>query len=212
MGNNKQFAFPILIMLLLVILIVSFRFFLLANVVRPVALLLWALWRVISSVDQQIYWMGLIILCSILVLRLFPSDNNSTESAYRNRDKSLGRVEHWQTLIKDSTLGNNESKRLHDSLKDLLSTVVAEDEQSEPTKLENGITKGKSRLPFTSQTLLFPQNKTQKNLSIGLPPNPIFLLPRWLRSWASRFVRHDYTLIDETLRWMETELEINDEN
>lgn len=213
MNNSKQFAIPILITILLVILIISFRSFLLTNIVEPVALLFWAVWRIIASVDQNVYWIVLIVFCSILVFRLFPSGReNSHELAYNYRDKSLDRVEHWRTLIKDAALGNSERRRLRDSLKVLLTTVVAQDEHSEPTGLEEGIANGKIPLPLTTQRFLYPQNGMHRSFSMNQQLNILSLAPRWLRRWAGKFIHQDHILIDETLRWMEIELEINDEN
>jgi len=201
------------IIVLFVTLIVSFRSFLLANLIEPFALLLWALWQVVSSVDQHIYWIVLIAICSILVIRIFPSTNESSrEAAYNHRDRPLSRVDYWQSLIKNATLGNDGNQRLHDNLKNLLTTVVTQDGQPEPTQLEEGIAKGKTPLPPTVKSFLFPPNRTRKKFPIGWQLNLPFLGPRWLRRWANKFIHQDYTMIDETLRWMEIELEINDEN
>lgn len=213
MGNNyKQFALPILISILLVGLMVSFRSFLLAYVIEPIALLFWAFWRVIASVDQHIYWFALIVFCSILVLRLLPTGNDSSSaSAYNDREKSLNRVEHWQTLIKNATLGNEESRLLRDNLKDLLISIGAQDEQSEPMELEDIFMKGEISLPLAVQQYLFSPVDNGGRFSIFQKINLIFLAPRWIRKWISKFIYQDNTLIDETIRWMEIELEINDE-
>jgi hypothetical protein len=212
MSNSKQFALPILILILLVGLMVSFRSFLLTYIVEPVALLFWALWRVIASVDQHIYWFALIVFCSILVLRLLPTENDSSSgSAYNDREKSLNRVEHWQTLIKDAVWGNEESRLLSDNLKDLLISIGAQDEQSEPIELEEIFMKGEKSLPLAVQQYLFSPVDRGGKFFIIQKINLMFLTPRWIRKWISKFIYQDYTLIDETLRWMEIELEINDE-
>ena len=212
MRNNKQFALPILITVLLVILIVSFRSFLLTNIIEPIALLFWAFWRIITSVNQHVYWMALIVLCSMLFLRLFPSgDNKSSRSAYNDRGKSLNRVEHWQTLMKDSVLGNDKSRRLHDSLKDLLISIVAQGEEGDPIELEEFVAKGKVPLSLATQQYLYPPVERHGKFHLNQKINIMSLAPRWLRKWRGKFVHQDYTSIDEILRWMETELEIDDE-
>ena len=212
MGNNKQFALPILITVLFVIFVASFRSFLLTNIVEPVALLFWALWRIITSVDQHIYWSVLIVFCSILALRLIPSGNDSSSgSAYNDREKSLIRVEHWQTLMRNAVLGNDESRRLRDSLKDLLRSIAAQDERSESIELEDVLTKGEIPLSLAVQQYLFPPADTGGKFFINQKINPMLRSPRWLRKWIGKFIYQDNTLIDEIIRWMETELEINDE-
>ena len=212
MSNSKQVALPILILILLVGFMVSFRSFLLTYIVEPVALLFWALWRIVASVDQHIYWFALIGFCSILIIRLLPTGNDSSSgSAYKNRDKSLSRVEHWQILIKNATLGNAESRLLRDNLKGLLITIGAQDEQSEPIELEEILTRGENSLPLTAQQYLFPPVDREEKISIIQKINLMFLAPRWIRKWISKFVYQDNTLIDEILRRMEIELEINNE-
>ena len=212
MSNSKQFALPILILILLVGFMVSFRSFLLTYIVEPVALLFWALWRIVASVDQHIYWFALIGFCSILIIRLLSTGNDSSSgSAYKNRDKSLSRVEHWQILIKNATLGNAESRLLRDNLKDLLISIGAQDEQSEPIELEEVLTKGEISLPLAVQRYLFSPVDRGGKFSIIQKINLMFLAPRWIRKWISKFVYQDNTLIDKTLRWMEVELEINNE-
>ena len=213
MGRYKKFMLPTLLIVLFVILVVSFRSFLRANFIEPIALLLWTLWHVISSVDQHIYWVILIVICSILAIRLLPSGiEDSHESAYSRIDQSPSRVDYWQSLIKNAALGSDENERLHDNLKNLLLTVVAQDERAEPVEIEDVIAKGKTPLPLTTQRLLFPQNGTRWKFPVGQQLKFLYLGPRWLRRWTNKFVHQDYTLIDETLRWMEIELELNDEN
>jgi len=213
MGRYQKFMLPTLIIVIFVILVVSFRSFLLANIIEPIALLLWAIWHVISSVDQHIYWVILIVIYSILAIRLLPSGiEDSHESAYGRMDQSPSRVDYWQSLIKDAALGSDENERLHGNLKNLLLTVVDQDERAETVELEDVIAKGKTPLSLTTQRLLFPQNEADRNFPVGQRLKFLYFGPRWLRGWANRFVHQDYTLMDETLRWMEIELELNDEN
>lgn len=193
MGSNKKLLFPIIVFLLIV-LIATFRVFLLPYVIAPIALLFWAFWRVISSVDQTIYWILLIVTCALLVLRIIPSVREETPNpAYNAKKKSLNRVEHWQKLMKDAALGKDESKRLCESLEALLVNVAAQEEQSETTAIKDAIAEAKFPLALSKQ----------RSLLFG---------PRWFRPWVSKFFPQDYTLIDETLRWMESELELNHDN
>jgi hypothetical protein len=194
MGSYQRFMFPILIVFLLIVLIATFRAFLLPYIIEPIALLFWAFWRVISSVDQNIYWILLIVICAILVFRIIPSIRDGTPNpAYNGRKKSLNQVEHWQKLIKEAALGKDESRRFRESLETLLVTVAAQEEQSETTAIKEAISEGRNPLSFPTQRILL----------FG---------PRWFRGWANKFLPQDYTLIDETLRWMEIELELKHDN
>lgn len=191
MGNYKKFAHLIIIVFLPVVLIATFRVFLLPYVIEPIALLFWAIWRIISSVDQNIYWFLLIMTCTILVFRIIPSMGEETPNpVYSSRKKSLDRVEHWQKLIKEAALGKDENRRLHESLETLLKTVAAQEGVSETTAMKEIIIKGNTSVSLSTHRTLF----------FG---------PRWFRQWESKFLPQNRTLIDETLRWMEIELELN---
>ena len=194
MGSNKKLVFPLLIVLFLIVLTATFRVFLLPYIIEPIALLFWAFWRVISSVDQTIYWILLIVIGAILVFRIIPSNREERlNPAYNGRKKSLNRVEHWQKLIKEAALGKDESKRLRESLEVLLATVAAQEGQSETTAMKEAITRREIPSPLSAQRFrLFG--------------------PRWFRGWMSKFTPQDYTLIDKTLRWMEIKLELKHDN
>jgi hypothetical protein len=199
-------------MTLFVSFIVIFRAFIFTNIVRPVALLFWALWRIVSSVNQNIYWVALIVLCLILILRILPFDQDiSSRSIYNDRARSPARVEHWQTLIKAAVPGNDKSRLLRDSLRNLLISVISQDEQFNPIDLEKIIATGEAPISLAAQQYILPTGNRDRKFSIKQKMATLLLTPIWLRKWIGKFIHQDYTSIDETLRWMETELEINDE-
>ena len=131
MDKIKKSLLPLFILFLFVSLVVIFRSSLLTNIVEPVVLILWLFWRIISSVDQSIYWVILIIFCTILVIRIIPYRKERTSnSAYDYSYTPVSRVEYWQKLIIDADLGKNESEYLRDSLKELLINVISQAERS----------------------------------------------------------------------------------
>jgi len=200
----------ILILIVFVSLVVTFRSFLWINIIEPIALLCWAVWRIISSVNQQIYWMILIVICTILVFRLFLSGKTYfPQSAYYETYKPPNRVEYWQTLLKDATLGKKENEDLHDNLKQLLIGILAEDERSDSLDFDEIVAEGQVTLPLALHRLLGPRKEKRKLFSIIHQQNLIPITPRWLRRWVMKFFPRDNTLIDETLKWMEAELEIS---
>ena len=211
MGNLKKYIIPLLILFLLTSLVVVFRSFLMTNVIEPVALLFWAVWRIVSSVDQNIYWVVLIFFCIYLIIRLIPSKtDNLPNSADDFTFKSLDRVESWQTLIRDAALGKNESEILQDRLKELYWTVSAEAEWSDSHVSNENKTLSQTSLPLAVQRYLYPSSGKQGMFS-KMGQNISYLVPRPLRRWARINIYKDYALVDEILGLMETELEINHE-
>ena len=210
MGSFKKFIVPFLILFIFLTLVFNFRSFLLTNIVEPIALLSWAAWRIVSSVDQNIYWIFLIVFCSILIIFLGLSRNDiSPKSAFNDIYLSLNRVEHWQALIKDAALGKKESECLRDGMKKLLMTVIAQTSRSNSTEIEESIANEEVSLPLGAHRRLFPPRGKHEMFSRSHQLNIIPLVPIWLRKWAGKFIHQDNTWIDEILRWMETELEIH---
>jgi hypothetical protein len=203
MDRIKAYMFPLLALALLVALVDSFRTFFVTNIIQPIALMCWAIWRIIISVDQSVYWIVLIVVCSIPVLRLIPRDNaHRPKAAYDYKYQTRNRVEYWKTLITDATLGKEDAENLRESLKKLLGSVIPHIEGADPTDLEEATEIEKVPLSPRARRFLLSSNES-KYLSI------ISVSPRWLRKWVAKFTARDSTALNEILEWMETEMEIS---
>jgi len=211
----KKFMKPIsasLFFTLLVSIIVSFRLFLMAYIVEPISLLFWAIWRVASSVNQNTYWIILIALCIIFMIRMVPfEENQSSKLSYTYSYKPPTRVDHWRTIIKDSVLGKNEDEKLRKYLKEILITAISQAEGISAMEAEKNIENGMTSLSPSSHQYLFSTNMKGKFFQKNTL-NTIYFLPRWLRRWGRKFIHQNNSVIDEILDYTETELEINDEN
>jgi len=210
MDNLKKYILPLLVLSLLASLIVFFRTFLMTSVIEPIALVCWAVWRAASSVNQNIYWIVLIAICLISILRLIPfEDDNQPTSPYDYKYKSPDRIEYWQTMIKDAIWGREETEYLRDSLKKLFISVIAQAERSDPTELEDIIATGKLPLSMVARRFLLPPKGMMGAFSTNHRLNILFIVPRWIRRWAGKFIHPDNTSIDEVLKWMEATLEMD---
>ena len=203
---------PLLILSLLVSFFIGFRSFLLNYIIEPIALLFWAVWRIISSVDQNLYWIALIVICAILVIRLIPSEKDGPPSpSYIYTYKPPNRVEYWQTAIDESNLGKHKSEYLRNRIKELTMTVISQVEQLATTEPEEIVAAGISSLPPEARQYLFPPNRQDGTSSIKERLNYNAFVPRWLRRWRRKYFHQDNAMLDEVLTWMETELEIDHE-
>ena len=212
MDEFKKTALPFLILTLLVGLLISFRSFLMDNVIEPVALLCWAVWRIISSVDQNIYWIALIVICTILVVRLIPSEkDNSSSPALNQTYKPPNRVEYWQTLIDEAMLGKNKSEYLRYRMKELVMSIIAEVEQPATTEVNEMIATKIPSLSLAAHQYLFPPDENHGTSPMKIRTNITVFSPKWLRRWQRKYTHQNNVVLDEILKWMETELEINDE-
>lgn len=207
MKQLNRIIIPLLVFFLLIGLIIGLRFYLLDYFIKPIALLAWGVWRIILSVDQQYYWLLLIIICGWLVFRLIPFWRRQKEKqVYRYAYRPPSQLEHWQTLIKDSSSMGNGRDQLRSSLKELVITLIAQDEKSDQSNAEIRITQEINMLPSLVRDYLFPPDQV----------NGIFTRNVQKRAWYRKisFIKQpdEYIFIDATLQWMETELEINHEN
>jgi hypothetical protein len=212
MEKFKKNILPFLILFLLVGFFVSFRTFLMNYIIGPIALLFWAVWRIISSVDQNLYWIALIVICAILVVRLIPSEKEGPPSpSYLYTYKPSNRVEYWQTIIDESGLGKHKREYLRNRIKELMMTVISQVEQPATTELDEIVAAGTPSLPPEARQYLFPSNGEDGISSIKDRLNHNVFLPRWLRKWRRKYILQNNARLDEVLKWMETELEIDHE-
>jgi hypothetical protein len=203
---------PFLILSLLVGIFIGFRSFLMNNIIEPIALLFWAVWRIISSVDQNFYWIALIVICTILVIRLIPSEKEGPPSrSYIYTYKPPNRVEYWQTIIGEANLGNHKSEYLRNRIKELTMTVISQVEQPVTTEVDEIVAAGIPSLPPEARQYLFPLNGKDGTFSIKDQLNRTIGKPGWLRRWRRKYLHQNNAMLDEVLTWMETELEIDNE-
>jgi len=211
MNKFKKSISAALIFILLVSFIVFFRSLLMAYIVEPIALLCWAIWRIVSSVHQNIYWIVLIALCIALIIRKLPFAGRKTSRlSYTYSYKPPTQVDYWRILIKDSVLGKNENEWLRKYLKELFTTVISHTEGIPAMEVEKNFEKRMTPLSPSAHQYLFSSNMKGKFFQKNTL-NTLYFLPRWLRRWGRKFVHQNYSLIDEILDYTETELELNDE-
>ena len=207
MDGLKKNIPPFLILIIFLGLAIGCRSFLMVNVIEPVADLCWAIWQAVASVNQNFYWAILIIICSILMIRLLPSEKDNTAgSAYRYTYKSPSRVEYWNTLIQNAVLGTDEAEQLRENLKRLLESVIAQDGRSDPTELEKLIETGTVTLSCKTRDFLFPPKGMSGIASLRQRLDITSFIPRRFHRWAGKFIRQDTVSMAEIPGRMETEM------
>jgi hypothetical protein len=196
---------PLVVLSLFLGLAIYFHSFLITNVFEPVAVLFWAVWRIIASVHQNIYWTTLVLLCSLLLIRFLPFRRNSAGPAYPPEHSSPNRVEDWLRLMKNASPGTDETEYLRDRLKRLLLSVH-QAEQAHSLRVDEMGMQESEFLPEAVRRFLFP-TKEKHDFRSQL----FLLLPIWLRKGANKIFQIDTIAIEETLTWMESMMEINND-
>jgi hypothetical protein len=196
---------------LVVLLLLVFRSFVMAIFIQPVALLLWALWRALASIDQQVYWIAIIILCAGLALQLVPTEaRGSAASTYKYHYPQPSRLKAWQVLITRAA-GKDDAEAMHAAARKLLLSVIASTEHAE--RMDAGLPEayGELDLPPAALRLLLETSGNHDRSEASR-------FPRALASPFSRLHRRlsgrpsdDEMLLSQALSWMESRMEMDDD-
>lgn len=189
----------------LVLILVS-RSFLYANFVQPIALFLWAAWRVMASVNQNVYW-TLLLAGGLLPLiwMIFSANEPVTPSAYHQEPLPPGRVEYWQRLLAGAHGGKKDRERFREEWDRLLQSVEAQASRSDTNDVSEDVPGQDESLPEVSRWSAKSALRWGRAPKI---PGLLALLPESLQRRLARFTKTDDRWIRESLRWMESELDI----
>lgn len=207
MKQLNRIIIPLFVLFLLIGLIIGLRSYLLDYLIKPIALLAWGVWRTLLSVDQQFYWILLVIICGGMVFSLIPFwRRQKVKQVYRYAYRPPGQLEYWQTLIKDSISMGNGRDQLRSSLRELVITLMAQDEKSDQSNAEMRISRKINLLPPLVRDYLFPPDQMDGIFTRNVQKRA------WYRKMSIKKQPKEYIFIDATLQWIETELEIDHEN
>jgi hypothetical protein len=93
-------------------------------VIDPITRILWLVYRTLRSVDQMAYWLLLIFVVLLLIIRMLPiTAEYSIKPAYKSSNKKNDRVMYWETLIKAAEGDKYERLRLQRSLQTLSQSI-----------------------------------------------------------------------------------------
>jgi type IV secretory pathway VirB3-like protein len=211
MNNFKKYLVPLLLLMLLATGLRA-PSFVMTNVIEPIALVFWVVWRIIASVDQILYWILLIAVCFLLVLRLIPNRDGATvKAAYNYKYRPGNRIDYWTSLIRDSALERESAEILHGNLKSLLTSVFQNSQDSRPIDVAELAAARKVPLSLETQRFLFSPGKLDKKVTLSATLSALLLRSRWLLGKTGETNDQDARSIDEIIRWIETEMEISND-
>lgn len=192
-----------IILFLLAGLILHYREIFVGNVIEPIALVIWALWNLVSSIDQRLWWGGVIVLSLMITLRLIPSSGAYLHNpAYSYESCPQSQFDFWQAMINSS-----DRNRLRSALKDLVLKVMAESSQYQSPDIDEVNLSSTSLSAETQAYLLEPGRK--RTFFQGSPRLWLqyFVSGKFLGQGRSD-IKKELDLINEIIHWMETELDI----
>ncbi len=184
----------------------AFPALLLSYVLKPIAVSLWLAWRLVISVDQNVYWTLLLVVCAGWAIRLLAySGGDATAAPVSSaRHPVETHVARWQALLQDAARTNDGEQVLRSRLLKLLGAVVGISEELDGAELEKALSFQHIAVPQAVYGYLFPDR--------GEAGQHAPLL-RHLLSWFRRLTRRptipDQAAVNEMLRWMESLMEIS---
>jgi len=195
-----------------IILVIFFRPFLQTNIVEPLVLVIWLIFRVIASVDQKIYWGILVFLSCYLIIRNFVVKTESSTGFAKTLPKEPVRgVEFWRSAFESATYEKENFHLLRQNMKDLLVSAVMQKEHLTNTQAQTALDDKQLPLPDSVYAFIYPPkssgNSWGKNFNSWVAQH----IPVALRRWNSGAAREHYQSINEVLQWMETYLEMKNE-
>jgi hypothetical protein len=189
--------------------------FVLANIIEPLALVLWLLLRIfVLSIDQKIYWGALIFLVLFFFFRHF-SNETITSDSYEAPDKNaiLKNIAIWHSLFNFNTHGADELHFLKRELVQLLVSMIASQGRvSTNIEVYDALKHRQIAIPEHIYISLFADKPAKPGRSLKKILRAIRFAPKnWIHKWTGRAAVEHYQMIDEVLAFMETSLEINND-
>ena len=215
MKKSQRILLVFLILGLLLCLGILFRDFILDNLVRPISLLLWILQRVLQSVDQNVYW-GVLLFAGLIfvLLRLGRGPTIEERTPPPDTFSALENVKYWRTAIMvthDETTEVNVLKRY---LGKMLATAYAVREPGRANlEIYNALKLRQIPLPEPVYTFLFPGSLPASGKTFRQVLQSIRQAPRrWAHRWSGRDLQEYYQSIEEVLAFIESTLEVKNED
>jgi hypothetical protein len=207
MKITRRISLMIILLGLSLLLGILFHSFVLDNIIKPVALVLWVFRRILLSVDQKLYW-GLLIFSALAVVffrltRLSPYEEPPPPPG---SNATLRAINSWRTLI---WLTGNEIEKFNSLKQDLGWTLTSLYALHQPGKAQweiyEAIKQHQIPLPGNIYDFLFPGEPSGGKRSFRQILQIIRRTPeKWARQWTGRDQAEYYRSIELIITFMES--------
>jgi len=215
MKFSRRVVVFILLGVLLLFAGILFWRFILTNIIQPTALVIWLLLRLlVLSIDQKYFWAAIIFTVLMFIYRLLPQNilaDSSEESD--NANETISAVGYWRSLFLHTEGNVNDDKNLRQGLARLLTSIYASEQRTATNfKIYDALQRSEIPLPEHVHAFLFPKETRESRNPIKRSLQFIQKVPhQWVRQWTGQDIAERYRMIDEMLRFMETSLEVNND-
>ncbi len=212
---SRRSAWMLLLLGLGLFLGFLFRAFIIANVVVPIAMVVLMFWRLLLSVHQAIYWGAVIALAvGLAFYRLFQVVGYEDEPPAPAPNSVLKDINYWRLSLQLASDGGPASTGLKSGLRSMLIAVYA-GKQPEATYLtiHDALRSHQVPLPDTLHHFLFSDEQQGRKPSWRERLRNLAAKPgKWIRHLTGRDRAEYYKIMEDTLTFMETLMEIKHGN
>lgn len=206
---HSSTPYIILTIVLVVLLTLGglFRSFVLAEIIEPIALVLWLIVRFFLSINPRIYWTGIILLVLFGGLRFIPIQHKrSTKYQYETPNETENRLEYWSSLLAQP--GND--KTLRENLRNLLSSS-GQNGYGLPLSSINSSEPGPRSLLENINAFLYPEKARKEKLPGILFTWSFFNFQGWGRKRSKNISKQYLDSIENVLTYLENNAELQND-
>jgi hypothetical protein len=216
MKFSRRVVVSILFAVIILLAGVLFWPFILNDFIKPMGLVAWLLLRLlVLSVDQKYFWIAVIFVVLVFLLRLLPTDQTIIQSEdLPNTNVTTRNIEYWHSLFMFIDQNGQDDKILKKELARLLHSFYATKQRtSADFRLYDALEQGEIPIPEQIHTFLFLEEQQETGGIFKKMAQSIRNAPRkWKRRWIGQEIADHYRMIDQILCFMETSLEMKNDN
>jgi hypothetical protein len=207
MKITRRISLMIILLGLSLLLGILFHSFVLDNIIKPVALVLWVFRRILLSVDQKLYW-GLLIFSAMAVVffRLTRSFSTEEPPSPPGSNATLMEIDSWRTSIYLTGEENEKFNILKQELGWMLVSLYAlHQPEKAQWEIYEAIKQQQIPLPTHIYDFLFPGEPSGGKQSFRQILQIIRRTPeKWARRWTGRDKAEYYQSIESMITFMES--------
>jgi hypothetical protein len=212
MKITRRTSLIIILLGLSLLLGILFHSFILDNIIKPVAVLLWVFRRILLSVHQEIYWGVLIFLALVIAFVRWPRSAPAQESPHlSDSNATLIEINSWRTSI---WMTSNEIDKFNILKQNLGWTLASLFASNQPGKalweIHEALKQQQISLPPPIYDFLFRVQPAGRKRSFRQMIQMIRHAPgKWTSRWTGRDQAGYYRSIEAVLTFMESLEETN---
>ncbi|MFT3894434.1 MAG: hypothetical protein QM730_22615 [Anaerolineales bacterium] len=212
MKVSKPVALSLLITAILLFLGILFWPFVLNNILKPIALVIWLLLRIlVLGFHQKYFWYAAIVGAIVILWRILPKEQTDTPTdSHMEMNTTIINIGYWRSLFIYNGQNIQDEKTLKRELTHLLTSLYASKQSvSNDYRVHEDLQQGNIPLPENIHKFLFPQEPSTSDGTLKKFFKAFQRVPqKWIRQWTGQEKSEHYQMIDEVLNFMEASLEI----